>query len=1130
MRWGWRCPVAPVILLAACLTTTDSHAEETWSWAKLVDELHYQDPPEPDWAAVLNEKIAKGLPLPDPTAESRVLSDKAAPDLQFHYWSSEWPWKKGWNPSPEARRKVLLAARKYPTSIYEVLDALPTDEAALNEVAEILRGLPGAEDYQEKTRRKVRAWLFRHDGRMRDQVLEDCLRPDWGALDRGKPDPSLDILMAREPEAAERILKNLAVDADPRRRVLAAGLLEIRAGPADREEWRRKLIEIAEDPKLSNDAREWAVEFLAKQDWREKNDWVVSRLRSPDCGKTYWFYPYVENNPEIWIPILAKITAGDDRVARNHAMQLLIGPDFEGKVAEDALRPLLPWIADPSWADDPEWRTNFFTVLNWGDMPDSIEPLIARLPEETNSECIRLGALILARHQVKRAVPAMKEALKRCEGQEDLTDVVRSIRRLEEFPQQEIVDGLVAYFTSNPTDDQQDEFRRGVAKSCTPSEAIGGVYAEEFPDNPELVESILRRTTEEHSKNPDLAGNLRHCVMLGAPAHAAALVADGIAGKSIQPDELAAALIHCRDQAWDARAFDKLRGKTGEAGAIAAVLGGDRKRMDGLLAGKDQRALTALLEAARFAREPFDIQRVARFLESENDGLSGAAWYYLRERGEPEAVGICESHLASEDPESLTFWNPKQGRFGRAGRIAETLKQRFGFKGVPREILSLESYSTGSSSDAWHIVISSENSFAVHDFGGSRLGVGRLEAESVERVRKFLTTYQVDGLPSLRQPSICDGVTYNFIHATAEGINGMGIENPSTARPDLSPSVNMGGSRSYSKGIVIYGYLVDLITNTVESADLKLQYDRGTEIVVPKETQEAVTVWNRGKDLRILTGEGAGLRWLAVDGDTRLIKGPADEPDECPILREFNDSSAIPKPPYPEYRKSYARAGDGFLYHGRLDETVGVWLFRKGKPFELVAKGRFWGVNASSDGAWAVASQAPEGQERSTPNGVVRINLSSRQLMPVALKPADHFDVVAFLPTKGRFLLGRSQDSSAKTPTGPKSREYYLLDAATGALDRVKGDFEGLNDPQLRPFQKAGKPGCVWMARSSTNWTPGHIGGETQIGIYDLNTFKFQKVRDAEGIRFESMQMWVDEGENLIHAVVDGDLVRLKLR
>ena len=37
---------------------------------------------------------------------------------------------------------LLMATRNYPSSIYEVLNALPTDEAAMNEVAEILEKLP----------------------------------------------------------------------------------------------------------------------------------------------------------------------------------------------------------------------------------------------------------------------------------------------------------------------------------------------------------------------------------------------------------------------------------------------------------------------------------------------------------------------------------------------------------------------------------------------------------------------------------------------------------------------------------------------------------------------------------------------------------------------------------------------------------------------------------------------------------------------------------------------------------------------------------------------------------------------------------------------------------------------------
>ncbi len=120
------------------------------------------------------------------------------------------------------------------------------------------------------------------------------------------------------------------------------------------------------------------------------------------------------------------------------------------------------------------------------------------------------------------------------------------------------------------------------------------------------------------------------------------------------------------------------------------------------------------------------------------------------------------------------------------------------------------------------------------------------------------------------------GLTYGFTHATVDGVRGFSIDNPPTARPDLSPSAQMG-ALSYSRGIVIYGQLVDLITSTVESANLKLRYKSGAEIVVPKETQEVVTVWNQGKDLRILSGEGAGAKWFAVDPDSGAIKGSADE-------------------------------------------------------------------------------------------------------------------------------------------------------------------------------------------------------------------------------------------------------------
>lgn len=1100
-------------------------------WNEVVEELYQFGPPSPDWASVLNAKIAAGLPLPDPANEQRVLSDRADPQLLYYFWRADWPWEKGWSPSPEARRKVLLAARKFPTSIYEVLKALPTDEASLNEVAQILNGLPDKKDYEKNIRRKVRAWLFRHDGRMRGQVLEDCLHPDWeDVLNYNKPDASLDALLAREPAEAERILRGLANDEDPRCRVLAAGLLGRRAEPAGKEAWRKSLLGFAQDPELLDDARKLAVVFLSEQEWPGKVEWVVSRLQSRDCGKVRWFRPFIERTPERWIPMLAKITAADDRGARNRAAELLMWLDFEGKSAADALRPLLPWLTNPAWADDQDWRRSFLQRLCEVDLPECVDLLVAMLPKETDSECIRCAALILARYQVKRAVPTLKEALARCKGDYDLKEVVRSVRGLEEFSRDEIVGGVVAYFTSFPTEAMRDEFERGQSKSYKPAEVIGQSYAVKLPDDAVLVEAILQRAGEVRKKNPKLAAELRHCVMIAAPAHSAELVAEGISRKSIQPDELAAALMHCRDKAWDVRAFDKLRKEKASVAGIVAILTGDREQAAALLAGKNPDAWTAVLEAARLAGEPLDFKRVGELMEMEDYEMRGAALSYLQSREERVAVELWERHLASDDPASLAAWNPQHGRFGRAGEIAEMLRQRFGFKDTPREIVSLSSFSQGSGNDEWHVVIGDKEAFAVHDFGSGRIGIGRLDAAEVERIRKFLTIYQVDGLPSLVQPNFADGISFGFTHATADGVHKIGIENPPTGRPNLSASATMG-PLSYSRGITIYGQLVDLITSSVESVDLKLHYESGAEILVPKETQESVTVWSQGKDLRILTGEGAGSKWLAVDPDSGAIKGPAGEPAACPVIKEFTDSAAVPKSPYFESRKSYTRAGDAFLFQGRLDNTDGIWMVRKEKPLERIAKGSFLDARATPDGKWCVVAKTAEGKAWDVPNGVVRIDLSSMAMIPVDLKPADNFDVVAYLPTKGRFLLRRVRDyqsaNSRPAAVGPERPEYHLLDAATGALDRIKGDFEGLDEQELRPLQPAAKPGCVWMARFSQE---GRSQPGTIVGLYDMNTFKFQEVRKLEGLNFNSMKMWVDEDAGWIHAVVNGDLIRARMR
>jgi hypothetical protein len=1121
MQWSWKSFTQAAMALAGlALAMSPVQAEEA-KWKEVVDGLEEFRRPSPDWSTVLDAKIAAGLPLPKPADAARVPSDRSDPDLLRNFWSSDWPWEEGLSPSPEARRKVLRAVRKYPTGIYEVLEALPTDVASLNEVTEILEQLPDKEGYEKNTRRKVRAWLYRHGGRMREQVLQDCLNPDWEAVaNYKKPDASIDAVMAREPVEAERIIKGMANDTDPMKRLFALSLLEYKVEPGDKQQWRGNFTDAAENPKFTKDVRELAVWFLSKQEWSDKEAWLVSRVMSTDLGKAYWFRSFIEHAPERWIPVLAKITGGENRIARSHAAELLIFARLEGKAAADALRPLLPWVSDLSWADDMERRRNLISGLCYTDLPECSDFLMAMLPKEEDSECIRNAALILAHYQVKSSGPLLKKALARCKEYYDISRVVSSIRRFQEFPHDEIIGGLVAYFTSFPTEEKRDEFRRVGSSDCKAAEVIGQSYAKKLPDDKTLVEAILKRSEQLKSKEPELAASLVHCVMISAPTLSEPLFADAISKSSIRPDELAAALLHCRDKAWDIRPFQKLRKQKGMVAAIVAVLTGDKQRISTLLAGKDPNVWTALLEASRLAQEPLDFKRVAELMEMEDYENSGTAAYYLGGREEPLARELLERSNASDDPDSLASWNPKLGRFGRAGEIAEMLRESFGFKDTPREIISLGIYTNGSSNDQWHIVIGGETSFAVHDFGSGRKGVGILDAASVKKIRDFLSNYQIDGLPSLQQDNIADGVGYGFTHASAAGTHEIHIENPPTARPDSSPSATMG-PLTYSPGIVIYGHLVDLITSTVESAELKLRYASGAEILVPKETLEAVTVWNKGKDLRILSGEGAGAKWFAVNPDSGAIIGPAAEPDECPVIREDRDSAITPRSSFREYRKDYTRAGDAFLYVGKIDSNEGIWSFRKNESPELIAKGIFIEPLATPDGKWCVVPKTQDGKGWNAPSGAVRINLTTKEVIPVALEPADKFDVVTYLPNKDRFLLCRRGHGGPESE-GPHNSQFHLLDATSGALERIEGDFEGLKNQTLRPLQAAAKPGCVWMAQS--------INSNTYAGLYDMNKYRFQVVREVEGLRFESTEMWVDEDAGCIYAVVNGDLIRTPLR
>ena len=87
----------------------------------------------------------------------------------------------------------------------------------------------------------------------------------------------------------------------------------------------------------------------------------------------------------------------------------------------------------------------------------------------------------------------------------------------------------------------------------------------------------------------------------------------------------------------------------------------------------------------------------------------------------------------------------------------------------------------------------------------------------------------------------------------------------------------------------------------------------------------------------------------------------------------------------------------------------------------------------------------------------------------------------------------------------------------------MQGVFWPWEQQTYRPLQSAGTNDLVWAAR--------YMGADkaTVVGLYDTRTFTFEKLMAIPDLRFNSMDMWVDQEEKQVYVAINGDLLRLSL-
>lgn len=294
----------------------------------------------------------------------------------------------------------------------------------------------------------------------------------------------------------------------------------------------------------------------------------------------------------------------------------------------------------------------------------------------------------------------------------------------------------------------------------------------------------------------------------------------------------------------------------------------------------------------------------------------------------------------------------------------------------------------------------------------------------------------------------------------------------------------------------------------------------------------------------------AHFNWFSISGGK--LGAVTTQPADAPLLY---DATQLPENeelnPLPRAWK--VRSGNSEIRTERYNSGKLLRVTRS-QPPALIKEGRFMHPVVSGDGNWAVVTKAVNNWYG--PKEIARINLQNGREFKVNLPPAGNFYAVSNLPAHNKILLYRGagrtispyqtdtsqftkridyeaeatdtetiflKSENDKSDSSPQVPEYYLLDAATGAVSQVKGEFRPLLQQSYRPLQPTGNANEFWAAIFDAKTKT------TEIGIYNALAFKFQPLLQIPEIALDSMDIWVDEKEAKVYFVYQGHLLALPL-
>lgn len=607
----------------------------------------------------------------------------------------------------------------------------------------------------------------------------------------------------------------------------------------------------------------------------------------------------------------------------------------------------------------------------------------------------------------------------------------------------------------------------------------------------------------------------------------------------------------------------ELRSGTPEAKAIAACLLEDKSDYDSIVTSGTDAAKISLFACARLIRGELPIAKVVPNLKSPNKILAMAAERYLEAEDSHEAraavlalypnqakiLGATTAfNVAGLETEPGVFLrdlfrsvNPYFGSdeyayraFGHTPetpvekRLQEELKAK-------KELVAIYSF------DKQFVRIYADRAVFSWEDDPARYRERTLEPQQFDSLKSYFANAHVDELPP-------------FLACSAD----------CESRQLLM--IGKGGGRrifvkSERKMPEFFANLQGFF-DEMKKQPSKLKYYAGEqaapglEVLFDDEKLAAMTVWKSGSDLRVLINdeprENSIIREVNKQQESEQEQLEADEKnadglyDKYYSLREtrrFEASSwfriadgKLGEQAAQPAEVEYLPANDGLVpaaefgqwtakaagFEIRADAT-GLYKLSAGRSQPL-KRGNYSLPVVTTNGRWVIVTKYDENEG----SQLVRVNLANGREYKVAGADLYLDKAICFVPSRNLVLVRSTNEYDDHHGEGDESyhesayesgRDFYFLNPDTGAVTKATGEVRPLAQQSFRGLQPvAGSTTEFWAA------IPRGKAG-TLFGIYSTRNFSFKPVLKLPKIIFDSVEMWVEEGEKKAYFIHEGHLL-----